>query len=424
MPVKHALVVDDSRVASIALRRLLEGYGLTVDTVESAEDSLKFLKQHRPPAAIFMDHMMPGMDGFEALQAIKRDPALAAVPVVMYTSKEGDAYMGQAKSLGAAAVLRKPIKPLQLSKILEELGIAAPSDNRAIVPHTEKPAEDDMRHIAREAADAVAQGNLPALLRRLFDEQRAALQNDIAALQNLSITSPTQGRGRAKAVIALALGALLATTAWLWSANREAIRERDSLQKEMARLKAEASTPRTDADVDAATREELLRSARDRNVLAEALVWALNANGYYDYDQVPLSDERAHILRELLTRLTQANYKGVVRLEAHVAEFCLARTEQGTWRLPNDDAPATRCDIVNYTNEQAINLGKRQSLGFARLLATVPATYPGLRVETVSFGKDRVAVQYPPPHSLQTAGDWNKIARRNNRVEFVLNPAP
>lgn len=76
MGSKRALVVDDSRSARLVLKRLLEQHGIIVDEVESAEDALEYLI-YTKPHAIFMDHMMPGMDGLEAVGIIKRDPATA-----------------------------------------------------------------------------------------------------------------------------------------------------------------------------------------------------------------------------------------------------------------------------------------------------------------------------------------------------------
>jgi CheY-like chemotaxis protein len=89
---KRALIVDDSRSARVILGRMLEQYGLAVDTAESAEQALEYLQQHRPDV-IFMDHLMPGMDGFQAVQAIKGDAQTATIPLLMYTSQEGELYV-------------------------------------------------------------------------------------------------------------------------------------------------------------------------------------------------------------------------------------------------------------------------------------------------------------------------------------------
>ncbi len=72
MAIKHALIVDDSKTARVILRRMLEELDLAADTAESAPEAIDYLKEHQPDV-IFMDHMMPGMDGFEAIKHIKNN---------------------------------------------------------------------------------------------------------------------------------------------------------------------------------------------------------------------------------------------------------------------------------------------------------------------------------------------------------------
>src|SRR4029079_7035889 len=91
-----------------------------VDNAETAEAAIEYLGSHRPDV-IFMDHMMPGMDGFQAVQAIKNNPRTARIPSLMYTSQEGELYLGQARALGALGVLPKQIKPTDVSKVLYQL---------------------------------------------------------------------------------------------------------------------------------------------------------------------------------------------------------------------------------------------------------------------------------------------------------------
>ncbi|MFO1407705.1 MAG: response regulator [Steroidobacteraceae bacterium] len=117
---KRALIVDDSRSARVILSRMLEQHGLAVDTAESAEQALDYLQQHRPDV-IFMDHLMPGMDGFQAVQAIKSDPQTATIPLMMYTSQEGELYVSQARALGAIGVLPKTVRPVDVSRVLYQL---------------------------------------------------------------------------------------------------------------------------------------------------------------------------------------------------------------------------------------------------------------------------------------------------------------
>src|SRR5688572_2793861 len=120
MAAKRALIVDDSKSARVVLSRMLQKYGIDTDAVESAETAIEYLTQHRPDV-IFMDHLMPGMDGFQAVQAIKNNPQTATIPIMMYTSQQGELYVGQARALGAVGVLPKLVKPVDVSKILYQL---------------------------------------------------------------------------------------------------------------------------------------------------------------------------------------------------------------------------------------------------------------------------------------------------------------
>jgi CheY-like chemotaxis protein len=127
MSSKRALVVDDSKSARAFLSRILERHEIAVDAAESAEAAIDYLTRNKPDV-IFMDHMMPGMDGFQAVQSIKNNPRTAAIPILMYTSQEGDLYLGQARALGAEGVLPKQIKQADVTKMLFQLRLV--SDRR------------------------------------------------------------------------------------------------------------------------------------------------------------------------------------------------------------------------------------------------------------------------------------------------------
>jgi DNA-binding response OmpR family regulator len=65
MTHRLALVVDDSSTARITLKRMLEKQDIDTDTVDSAQKAIDYLVE-KTPNVIFMDHMMPGMDGLQA----------------------------------------------------------------------------------------------------------------------------------------------------------------------------------------------------------------------------------------------------------------------------------------------------------------------------------------------------------------------
>ncbi len=130
---KTALVVDDSKSARFALRKFLEGFNYKVDTAESANDAYRILGGALP-AVIFMDHIMPGTDGFEALRVLKTDARTSHLPVVLCSSNEGEEFVAQAKARGASDVLQKPPSPEQLAGVLANLSSRAPDYSATLPP--------------------------------------------------------------------------------------------------------------------------------------------------------------------------------------------------------------------------------------------------------------------------------------------------
>lgn len=127
MAIKNALIVDDSKSARIMLQRLLEKMNVVSLAVESAEEAILYLED-KCPDVIFMDHMMPGMDGLEATQTIKNNPKTENIPTIMYTSKEGDGYNILAKSHGARGVLPKPASQQAVMAVIDSLANSAAND--------------------------------------------------------------------------------------------------------------------------------------------------------------------------------------------------------------------------------------------------------------------------------------------------------
>jgi CheY-like chemotaxis protein len=114
------LLVDDSKSARYALRLQLQRHGVEVDTADSAETALELLKGELPDA-VLMDHMMPGLNGLEALEAIRHDPRTAHLPVVMCTSQEDEEFAATAERKGVAGILPKSGAPEKLPAILAKL---------------------------------------------------------------------------------------------------------------------------------------------------------------------------------------------------------------------------------------------------------------------------------------------------------------
>ena len=161
MARKRALIVDDSKSARIILSRMLEKYDIEVDMSESAEQAIQYLQQNRPDA-IFMDHLMPGMDGLQAVQAIKGNPQTATIPIMMYTSQEGELYVGQARALGAMGVLPKQVRPVDVSKVLYELHLL-PDRRDWSAPALEPVEIDPASGVAKLPTPETVEAGAPAI---------------------------------------------------------------------------------------------------------------------------------------------------------------------------------------------------------------------------------------------------------------------
>ncbi|MGK0249373.1 MAG: CheY-like chemotaxis protein [Oleispira sp.] len=151
MTIKNALIVDDSKSARIMLQRLLEKMNVITQSVESGEEALRYLENQQPDI-IFMDHMMPGMDGLEATKTIKNNPKTQGIPTIMYTSKEGDRYNSLAMSHGAMGVLPKPANQQAVMAVIDSLENMAAND----VPAA-KINNDTVSEISLEVIEKVIQ---------------------------------------------------------------------------------------------------------------------------------------------------------------------------------------------------------------------------------------------------------------------------
>lgn len=107
------LVVDDSPDALGLIHDALESAGLEVLLALEGKQALTIARRMRPDI-ILMDAVMPNMDGFTACQALKADPALAAIPVIFMTGLTDTNDIVRGLECGGVDYLTKPINPNEL----------------------------------------------------------------------------------------------------------------------------------------------------------------------------------------------------------------------------------------------------------------------------------------------------------------------
>ncbi len=167
----RVLVIDDEASVRSIMRRFLLREGLTVDEAATGEAGLRAARETRPDA-ITLDVMMPGMDGWSVLAALKADPDLCDVPVIMLTIVD-DKRAGFA--LGASEYLTKPIDREQLRRVLAKYRPSGGSGS-VLVVEDDPSASDLLRRtlegegwtvkVARNGREALAQMDVedPAII--------------------------------------------------------------------------------------------------------------------------------------------------------------------------------------------------------------------------------------------------------------------
>ena len=465
MGQKRALVVDDSKSARVILSRMLEKYDIEVDLAESAEQSIEYLKGNRPDA-IFMDHLMPGMDGLQAVQVIKSNPQTAMIPIMMYTSQEGELYVGQARALGAMGVLPKQVRPVDVSKVLYELHLLP--DRR----DTDEPALAPVELVANSAVvQAVPpMGGSPAIavapmgaapvgptpgntdwarrVETVVKDQGADLRRFIVAsldsfasrividvrdspvkpvaepLPPVPEPARTAPRSWAAPVSAALAGIAAVAFAVLWFQAREQLAQSQAQLAGLAAANAELARSRDDLNetvkdlTSALAALPALGAAAPGAAAPAPQAWSRTEP--VPYGEAPLDRGRVDVLREVLGKLEAQGFHGIVRVTSYAGAYCLSGNLAEGFVLANASLPMSKCDLVGNPVEEAAAGLQRQSLAFANLVASIRQRSGGaISVVAENAANGRASVPYPTRSEATSAGDWNKIAAANNRVEYL-----
>jgi len=452
---------------------MLEKYDIEVDMAESAEQAIEYLKHGRPDA-IFMDHLMPGMDGLQAVKAIKSNPQTATIPIMMYTSQEGELYVGQARALGAMGVLPKQVRPVDVSKVLYELHLLPDrreGDEPALVPveigpggQVERPASaGPSSDVGRRIEAAVKQQSVD--LRRFIIASLDGLASRLEADQLRAVPSsgpppePAPPPRTAQPVWAWALAVLAVCLlggmgALLWLSHADLLRTQQELaalrtsdadlkqasDRMAATLKdlaaavaAGAASPKpADAAVDGAAADS--SAAADAGAAAEspgradsgarAGALGLPRSEPVPYGELPFDHSRVDVLRDVLSKLEAQGFRGVVKVTSSAGVFCLTGNAADGFAPAVANLPVSKCDLVGNPFEDSLSGQQRESLSFANLVAGVRQRSAGaINVVTENAASPHAAVAYPPHSDTLTAGEWNRAASANNRVEYTVEPA-
>ncbi len=445
--LKCALIVDDSQTARRVLGKVLEQHRIRVEMAESAEEALDYLTESRPDV-IFMDHLMPGMDGFQAVRAIKNNPATATIPIMMYTSQAGELYVGQARALGAVGVLPKQIKPVQVADTLKSLNLielpVIESDSSKVAEETAVIPEADVDQTLADVErmmEPADWGELHTWFEQMLHHHQDALRMDIessvarllkesGAKQDHSSTEPQTGifgkelsalRGlNATTLLVVGLSLFAATFFWLYLNTQEAWRAiYDQNVQLLSTIDAERAALRTGSRADVTG--EFASTAINMRTTVRDLEWQANNNASYGPGDIPFGDQRLEVIDRLVGNLRAVGFTGIVQLDSYVGDFCYMQTGDGSWLPGTADQPISSCDKIGLGPENALAQSAKQSVAFANYVAALDGDEAAnIHIFVNPLGNSNPIVPYPDRSSENTVGEWNRIAQQNNRVQVRL----
>jgi hypothetical protein len=138
------------------------------------------------------------------------------------------------------------------------------------------------------------------------------------------------------------------------------------------------------------------------------------------YGEIPFDHGRLDVLRDFLAKLDSQGFRGVVRISSAAGMFCLTGNVADGFSPAAASVPLSKCDLIGNPFEDSLSSQQRQSLAFANLIAGVRQRAAGaISVELESGVMPRNTIPYPARTDGLTAGEWNRAAAANNRVEFA-----
>jgi twitching motility two-component system response regulator PilH len=116
----RVLIIDDSPTIAIALRKMLGSVGFVPLHAPDAEQGVA-MAQKELPDLIFLDIVLPGMNGFAALRALRRDTQQRQIPVIMMSGNEKASEQFFGTRIGADDFMKKPFSRLEVFSRIEQL---------------------------------------------------------------------------------------------------------------------------------------------------------------------------------------------------------------------------------------------------------------------------------------------------------------
>ncbi len=116
---RTVLIIEDEKLIIVSTQMVLEAAGFRVESAVNGEEGIQKARGIQPDL-ILLDIMMPGIDGWETLTRLKRDPETSGIPVIIFTAREHARGHQKSSEMGAADYFRKPFEPDELIELVEK----------------------------------------------------------------------------------------------------------------------------------------------------------------------------------------------------------------------------------------------------------------------------------------------------------------
>lgn len=162
----RVLVVDDSATIRAVLGRMLEVDGYEVARAADGESALDMARAE-PPALIFLDIVLPGMNGFSVLRSLRHDPATQHIPIVMISGNQQATEQFYVQRFGADDFISKPFGQAEVARSIDclvRLGrLPAREIANVVSLPVSVPVETIPAMLANATPEAPGNGSVPEL---------------------------------------------------------------------------------------------------------------------------------------------------------------------------------------------------------------------------------------------------------------------
>ena len=430
MIVQKVLVVDDIPANIKAMKILLKDLSIEVVSALSGNEALAATLDH-DFALVLLDVNMPGMDGLQAVAAIKKNPRTATIPVMMYTTREGEVYVGQARALGAVGVLPKNVEPQELFQMLLKLGLVAERRGRGPSNVQSEVGEKADNEQIDQQVQGVA---LQAVVHCILEDQHVTLRSDILrsqrsfakdvarevlrehhALEQTHLEeekTSTNFAGVYQFVIAIMLVAVVISGFLAWQFKRQ-------LDVAMAKIERQRQTQYVLPVQEQQNREAVQTPSQEQSSFA-AIQHALNMGNEVDMYGLAFDRRLAEKVIGVVPHLERLGFAGDILLISHLGQYCLDINDQGLYVLADESTRAVNCmhlgnvaDVNNFVDE-------RMSSDFSEVINNNTPPTINVRLEARYIANSLPRMDLTDQLQEHTAGQWNQAAGFNNRVEIRL----